>query len=86
MAVGKPVLVHVQSHGDWYGVWHGREYINVFTDEDVAKNAAISGNLDGAVHVINTSLDGPSGDPEAYVREQVEAWAAEDGADFRANM
>ncbi|MET9360436.1 hypothetical protein ABZX93_05960 [Streptomyces sp. NPDC006632] len=79
-----PIVVHVER-GDWYGVWQGGEYINVYPDEENARLEADGGNPQTSVHSINTTGDTIGDDPEEYVRKEVQEWADEDGGEYRAN-
>jgi len=80
----KPIMVHV-PRGDWYAVWHGGEYIDIFADPDSAQAAADGGYPEhDAVHTINTTGHSIGDDPEALLHEAQE-WADEFGSDYRRN-
>ncbi|MCC3766475.1 hypothetical protein [Streptomyces sp. UNOC14_S4] len=81
---GLVLKVHVESHGSWFGVWRGGEYINIYANEADAKIDALSGNAQGCVHCINTTGDDFGHDLEEYMRNEVESWAEEWGDDYCA--
>ncbi|MFC9505458.1 hypothetical protein [Streptomyces sp. NPDC057002] len=82
MKLGQPIVVHIER-GDWYGVWHGGEYINLYADRQNADLDANGGNAQNCVHSLNTTGLEVGDDPEAFVRGEVQEWADESGGDYR---
>jgi hypothetical protein len=72
----KPIVVEHERSG-YAATWHGGEYIDIFSDRELAENSA-NGECVEALACRNTTGDDPDtthdGDYEEYVRDELTAW------------
>lgn len=82
------------NYGHWFAAWeYGAPYIEVFGNSGpsmakVRRAFERGENVEGSVHVISTAGDSWGGNDAQhteYVRNELIAWAAEDGEIYREN-